>query len=423
MSCRRPTLTALALSSVLVSAAWADPDAGSTPEPTPASEDASLETEPGAATEAAQQATDAALRSVAPEPDGEAVSPGADGVEEAEPTYRVLGAWVDTAQDATVIVQQGTSFCAGVHVGGSKVLTAYHCVADGGLTRVTTRDGHEIRARLHTTRPRWDLAVLSTEAPVPTAAAEVGRVPPVGATAVVIGHPYGMPLPLGYFAGTLRWSVTEGVISAVGPLAMQLSAPLNPGNSGGGVFDEDGRLIGIVSRKVGQGIGFATHATHLQTLLEEPARKTVGGALEGFVSVGAGWGQADGPYLGVGLAVSLRDRWFLRGAVHGPLDGRWVVEDRGRVASSLMAYHTGLRQRLGHGPWAVELEAFGGVRASTLRIRQDEGPPSVDLRWSPEVGGSVDVGGVALEVGTGPVDGVWSGWWAVRFTMPSKLPF
>ena len=55
--------------------------------------------------------------------------------------------------------------------------------------------------------------------------------------------------------GTLRWSVVDGVVSSLGSQAMQISAPLNPGNSGGPVIGEDGELVGVVSRRLsGQGL-------------------------------------------------------------------------------------------------------------------------------------------------------------------------
>jgi serine protease Do len=82
----------------------------------------------------------------------------------------------------------------------------------------------------------------------------------VGELAVAIGN------PLGKLGGT----VTEGVISALSRdieidrhsmNLLQTSAAVNPGNSGGGLFNSRGELIGIVNAKSSgadiEGLGFA----------------------------------------------------------------------------------------------------------------------------------------------------------------------
>lgn len=59
----------------------------------------------------------------------------------------------------------------------------------------------------------------------------------------VIGHPEG-----------LNFSIASGLVSRVMPQALQLSAPVSPGNSGGPVYDERGRLLGVVSSKVDRSV-------------------------------------------------------------------------------------------------------------------------------------------------------------------------
>lgn len=68
-------------------------------------------------------------------------------------------------------------------------------------------------------------------------------VTPVGTFVVAVGNPYG-----------LHHSVSFGILSAKarglddsGLEFLQTDAAVNPGNSGGGLFDLDGRLIGITS--------------------------------------------------------------------------------------------------------------------------------------------------------------------------------
>ena len=60
-----------------------------------------------------------------------------------------------------------------------------------------------------------------------------------GETIFVIGHPQG-----------LRFTLSTGIISRRDQDALQISAPVSPGNSGGPVYDEHGNLIGIVTSMI-----------------------------------------------------------------------------------------------------------------------------------------------------------------------------
>ncbi len=94
----------------------------------------------------------------------------------------------------------------------------------------------------------------------------------VGETVVAIGNPL----------GELGGSVSRGIISALGrkvsvegcPMTlMQVDASVNPGNSGGGLFNMDGQLIGIVNAKstgdAVEGIGFAIPTSDAIPLVKE----------------------------------------------------------------------------------------------------------------------------------------------------------
>lgn len=114
---------------------------------------------------------------------------------------------------------------------------------------VTLKNGEEYSARLVGTDSENDLAVIKIEATglKPATFADSDELQ-VGQVAVAIGN------PLGKLGGT----VTEGIISALDReidldgqqmRLLQTSAAVNPGNSGGGLFDENGYLIGIVNAK------------------------------------------------------------------------------------------------------------------------------------------------------------------------------
>ena len=71
----------------------------------------------------------------------------------------------------------------------------------------------------------------------------------------------------------LQWSVSAGIVSNVGPRLIQTDAALNPGNSGGPAVDSEGRVIGIVSRKLsGDNVAFLSSVDNLHKLIQEPSK-------------------------------------------------------------------------------------------------------------------------------------------------------
>jgi len=85
----------------------------------------------------------------------------------------------------------------------------------------------------------------------------------VGARVYAIGTPRG-----------LDQTISEGIISSLrettGGRYIQTTAPASPGSSGGGLFDEEGRLIGIMSFQIsgGQSLNFAAPVEWLRELPE-----------------------------------------------------------------------------------------------------------------------------------------------------------
>ncbi|MBQ4112809.1 MAG: trypsin-like peptidase domain-containing protein, partial [Clostridia bacterium] len=143
------------------------------------------------------------------------------------------------------------------------IITNHHVIE--GADRITVRltNGTEFSATLVGTDEKTDIAVIridpgSTKLTVAVLGASFDLM--VGEDVIAIGN------PLGSLGGT----VTEGMVSAtarqiqVGSHVMtllQTSAPVNPGNSGGGLFNLAGELVGIVNAKVSadnvEGLGFA----------------------------------------------------------------------------------------------------------------------------------------------------------------------
>lgn len=146
------------------------------------------------------------------------------------------------------------------------IITNNHVIEDANSITVTTYDDQEYTAELIGTDETTDIAVIKINATGLTAAT-VGDSSTIeaGDTAVVIGNPL----------GTLGGTVTDGIISSPSremvindqPMELiQTNAEINSGNSGGGLFDGNGNLIGIVNAKDSgttssgttiEGIGFA----------------------------------------------------------------------------------------------------------------------------------------------------------------------
>lgn len=142
------------------------------------------------------------------------------------------------------------------------IVTNNHVIADADEIEVNFTDGTKLKAKLLGKDPKTDLALLKIDPKAKKlTAVEFGdsRQAKIGDWVMAIGNPFG-------FGG----SVTVGIISArnrninAGPYDdfIQTDAAINRGNSGGPLFDMNGKVIGIntaiVSPSGGSiGIGFA----------------------------------------------------------------------------------------------------------------------------------------------------------------------
>lgn len=325
------------------------------------------------------------------------------------------------ARPAVVVLQQAGGTCAGSIVDDrGTIVTAYHCVAAGFGVRVEARDGRVVKARVVSSWPRQDLAILEAPelagAPVlPLASAA----PEVGSRVTAIGHPLAAAPPYGFLQGTLRWSVTEGLLSATGPVALQTSASLNPGNSGGPMLDEDGALVGVVSRKAGEGIGFATRVEKLAELQAAPRPHGFGGGrIGGFVSASALTTGDGGASVGLGIEVALRDLLTFDVAAEVPITSRWMLIDGGPMATVPVAATVGVRGHLGQGPSTLRAGLYGGVGMADRQSAAIDAPISHELAVAFGGGARVEWIGATLGFGVWRADGAW----LPRIEVRSRLP-
>ncbi len=128
-----------------------------------------------------------------------------------------------------------------------RVLTNYHVVNHCRSIDVFS-GGKLFRASLRASDKKTDFAVLETGAHFTSVATFRAGTAEVGEPVAVIGFPLQGILSSG---GT----VSFGHISALAGIAndwqkLQISAPVQPGNSGGPLFDQGGLLLGVVVQKL-----------------------------------------------------------------------------------------------------------------------------------------------------------------------------
>jgi S1-C subfamily serine protease len=148
------------------------------------------------------------------------------------------------------------------------ILTALHVVSDASKITVTFADGSTYEAKIFARQPDNDIAgVRALGHPDPMAIATLGNANAlnVGDDAIVIGNPFGLSrsLSTGVISGLHRSIQPPGADKPMTEL-IQFDAAVNPGNSGGPLFNREGDVVGIVSGLAnpnGQasfsGIGFA----------------------------------------------------------------------------------------------------------------------------------------------------------------------
>ncbi len=153
------------------------------------------------------------------------------------------------------------------------IVTNNHVINGASKVEVTLKDGNSYEATVIGSDSRTDVAILKINADN-LKAANLGDSSKlrVGELAVVIGN------PLGKLGGT----VTDGIISALereitldGTTMnlIQTNAAVNPGNSGGGLFNDKGELVGIVVAKSSgldvEGLGFAIPINDVKNVIND----------------------------------------------------------------------------------------------------------------------------------------------------------
>jgi S1-C subfamily serine protease len=167
------------------------------------------------------------------------------------------------------------------------IITNSHVVHGAKSIYVSLLDGRRTEAQLIGDDPHTDLAVIRITLPnlSHVQLADSSRIQ-VGQITIAIGNPYGF-----------QCTLTAGVISALGrsmrsqsgrliEQIIQTDAALNPGNSGGPLFNSQAQVIGVNTAVIlpAQGICFAIPSNTVHFVVTELL--THGRIKRGFIGVG-----------------------------------------------------------------------------------------------------------------------------------------
>ena len=174
--------------------------------------------------------------------------------------------------DAFTEVQTGSGSGIIISADGY-IVTNNHVISGADTITVYLYDDTEYRATLIATDEQTDIAIIKIEA-TGLHAAVMGDsdILQVGEDVVAIGNPL----------GELRGTATSGMVSALSRTILvedrqmtllQTDAAVNPGNSGGGLFNSKGELIGVINAKVSsdatEGLGFAIPVNNVKKVVAD----------------------------------------------------------------------------------------------------------------------------------------------------------
>ena len=279
-------------------------------------------------------------------------------------------------------VEQLAATGSGVVIYKEVVLTNYHVVENASRLTVNGLEGSdEIEATLLAYDETEDLAVIYVPG-LTLEAVELGDSDQlqVGEWAICIGNP---------LMEELRGTVTMGIISAldrqissstetdkyglktkVTNTMIQTDAAINSGNSGGGLFNVQGQLMGIPSRKYSgasntntyiEGIGLAIPINTAKPLIKQALVKLLSGDVakaddvSGNQNPGA---TTDKPMLGVTGSMISADNYYLVYA--GLLPGGMLISEVNENSPAALA---------GIKPYDVIVEVDGEIATSITNIR------------------------------------------------------
>ena len=329
------------------------------------------------------RADDAATKKKNEEPEKPASSRATDWVarlvEKARPSVVVI---TITGRDGTP-EGIGTGFVVSPD---GLIATNLHVIGEARPIEVRSADGktYEVVA-VEAVERSVDLAVLRVRAKnLPALTLGDSDQVKQGQPVVALGNPHGF-----------EHSVVSGVISGSreidGLPLLQLAIPIEPGNSGGPLLDEQGQVLGLLTMKsaVTANLGFAVKINALKPLLEKPnpvpmARWLTIGALDPDqwrTMLGARWRQHAGRIAVSGTGSGFGGRSLCLSKLKVPLSPYELavtvkLDDEAGAAGLVFAadghdWHYGFYPSNGH----LRLSRFDGPDVFQWQVLREEASP------------------------------------------------
>jgi serine protease Do len=195
---------------------------------------------------------------------------------------REIGSIADGVGPSVVGIGNRWRGGSGVVIGENRILTNAHNLQGDEVT-VTFADGRTADATVAGVDADGDLAVLEAPTNGTTALTLGTDAPGVGTPVVALGNPngHGPRVTFGFVSGTGRSFRGPRGRRVAG--AVEHTAPLMPGSSGGPVVDLEGNLLGINTNRLGNGfyLAIAADASLRDRVAalgrgEEPKRRRLG---------------------------------------------------------------------------------------------------------------------------------------------------
>lgn len=181
-----------------------------------------------------------------------------------------------TDQSKGNVQSSGSVSGSGIFIAPKICVTNYHVIENASKIEISVKNGREVlslTAKVLATDKTNDLALLQIEdkdfkgiSPIPYNLSN--RIVDTGTSVFTMGFPIA-----DYMGEEVK--VTDGLISSKTGyqgdiVTYQISAPIQPGSSGGPLFDKHGNLIGITNAglKGGQNVGYAIKSSYLYNLIE-----------------------------------------------------------------------------------------------------------------------------------------------------------
>ncbi|MBU2655024.1 Do family serine endopeptidase [Acidomonas methanolica] len=258
------------------------------------------------------------------------------------------------------------------------IVTNNHVVNGATHVTVTLDDGTTLAAKVVGHDPQTDVALLKIKPNSPLPFIELGDSDTVqpGEWVVAVGNPLGL-------GGT----VTAGIVSARGRNLnsgayddfIQTDAAINRGNSGGPLFDQDGKVVGmntaIISPTGGSiGLGFAIPSNTIKNVVDQ-IRKT-GHVVRGYLGL---MDQNISPTMAQALGLKPSEPGAPpMGTLVASVNPKGPADKAGVKSGDIITTLNGHQVKDGHD-LAVHVVGMAPGSKATLGIIRDGKPITVDV--------------------------------------------